>query len=200
MKQEGRDPWNGFELTTDDFHSTRWVEVPYFSNGIPCGGFEDCGEYDYERTFITEEEYATGGRVVVRARGSSMVGVGIHDDDELVVSVQPVAEDGDIVVARCGNEQTIKVLHYDERGRAWLVPQNLDKRYEPLAVTEETRIYGRVLTIHHHNPRGVMSLVMRKMMEMRQRELASSPDGGAQVVIHNTFNAPTTYVEKQVAE
>lgn len=169
MKTAGSSPQNAPTPTLGAVRSVRWVEVPYFSNGIPCGGFEDCGEYDYERTYITEEEYAAGGRAVVKARGWSMVGAGIHHDDDLVVSVQPVADDGDIVVARNGNEQTIKVLHYDKLGKPWLVPQNPEPRYVPIPVSDETRIYGRVLAIHNNNPRCVSSLVMEKMMRVEDK-------------------------------
>lgn len=182
MKAAGKDPHNGFEPTIGAVRSVRWVEVPYFTNGIPCGGFEDCGEYDYERTYITEEEYDAGGRAVIKARGWSMIGAGIHHDDDLVVCVQPVADDGDIVVARSGNEQTIKVFYHDDNGTPWLVPQNPEPRYVPIPVDEETRIFGRVLAVHHNNPRCKTSLLMQKMMEMEARAAgkvsteASSPD------------------------
>lgn len=174
MKAAGKDPHNGFEPTIGAVRSVRWVEVPYFTNGIPCGGFEDCGEYDYERTYITDEEYDAGGRAVIKARGWSMIGAGIHHDDDLVVSVQPVADDGDIVVARSGNEQTIKVFYHDDNGTPWLVPQNPEPRYVPIPVDEETRIFGRVLAVHHNNPRCKTSLLMQKMMEMEARAAATA--------------------------
>lgn len=174
MKAAGKDPHNGFEPTIGAVRSVRWVEVPYFTNGIPCGGFEDCGEYDYERTYITDEEYDAGGRAVIKARGWSMIGAGIHHDDDLVVCVQPVADDGDIVVARSGNEQTIKVFYHDDNGTPWLVPQNPEPRYVPIPVDEETRIFGRVLAVHHNNPRCKTSLLMQKMMEMEARAAATA--------------------------
>lgn len=174
MKAAGKDPHNGFEPTIGAVRRVTWVSVPYFSNGIPCGGFEDCGEYDYERTYITEEEYDAGGRAVIKARGWSMIGAGIHHDDDLVVCVQPVADDGDIVVARSGNEQTIKVFYHDDNGTPWLVPQNPEPRYVPIPVDEETRIFGRVLAVHHNNPRCKTSLLMQKMMEMEARAAATA--------------------------
>lgn len=189
MKAAGKDPHNGFEPTIGAVRSVRWVEVPYFTNGIPCGGFEDCGEYDYERTYITEEEYDAGGRAVIKARGWSMIGAGIHHDDDLVVCVQPVADDGDIVVARSGNEQTIKVFYHDDNGTPWLVPQNPEPRYVPIPVDEETRIFGRVLAVHHNNPRCKTSLLMQKMMEMEARAAATS-ESQSECVVPAALSTP----------
>jgi repressor LexA len=52
----------------------------------------------------------------LRAKGDSMTGAGIHDGDYCVVRQQPVAENGEIVVALLGNEGVIKRLHLSEGG------------------------------------------------------------------------------------
>ena len=69
----------------------------------------------------------------LRVRGDSMVGAGILDGDKVVVRPQPTAEDGQIVVARIGDEATVKRLRRRE-GQIWLLPEN--DAYEPIDGTE----------------------------------------------------------------
>lgn len=67
----------------------------------------------------------------LRVIGDSMIEAGIHDRDLLLVHKTPDARSGQIVVARLGDEVTVKRLR--RRGRAtWLEPAN--PRYEPIAI------------------------------------------------------------------
>ncbi len=59
----------------------------------------------------------------LRVRGESMVGAGILDGDKVVVRPQPTADDGQIVVARIGDEATVKRLSR-RNGQIWLLPEN----------------------------------------------------------------------------
>ncbi len=59
----------------------------------------------------------------LRVRGDSMIGAGILSGDKVVVRPQPVADDGQIVVARIGEEATVKRL-YRRGGEVWLMPEN----------------------------------------------------------------------------
>lgn len=65
----------------------------------------------------------------LRVRGDSMVGAGILDGDKVVIRPQPTAEDGQIVVARIGDEATVKRLSR-RNGQIWLMPEN--DNYEPI--------------------------------------------------------------------
>ena len=69
----------------------------------------------------------------LRVRGDSMIGAGILDGDKVVVRPQQAAEDGQIVVARIGDEATVKRLHR-RNGEIWLMPEN--DAYEPIDGTE----------------------------------------------------------------
>ena len=69
----------------------------------------------------------------LRVRGDSMVGAGILDGDKVVVRPQPTADDGQIVVARIGEEATVKRLCRRD-GQIWLLPEN--DAYEPIDGTE----------------------------------------------------------------
>lgn len=59
----------------------------------------------------------------LRVRGESMVGAGILDGDKVIVRPQQTAEDGQIVVARIGDEATVKRLSR-RNGEIWLLPEN----------------------------------------------------------------------------
>ncbi len=69
----------------------------------------------------------------LRVRGQSMIGAGILDGDKVVVRPQQTAEDGQIVVARIGDEATVKRLRR-EKGKIWLMPEN--ENFEPIDGSE----------------------------------------------------------------
>ena len=64
-----------------------------------------------------------------RVRGDSKVGAGILSGDKVVVRPQQTADDGQIVVARIGDEATVKRLRR-RNGQVWLMPEN--DNYEPI--------------------------------------------------------------------
>ena len=69
----------------------------------------------------------------LRVRGESMQDIGIFDGDLLAVHSTPVAENGQIVVARIEDEVTVKRLKKTRsRYVILLLPENTD--YEPISV------------------------------------------------------------------
>ena len=69
----------------------------------------------------------------LRVRGDSMINAAILSGDLVVVRPQQTADDGQIVVARIGDEATVKRLRR-RNGRIWLMPEN--DAYEPIDGTE----------------------------------------------------------------
>ena len=69
----------------------------------------------------------------LRIRGESMINAGILDGDKVVVRPQQTADDGQIVVARIGDEATCKRLSY-KHGKVWLLPEN--PAFDPIDGTE----------------------------------------------------------------
>ena len=69
----------------------------------------------------------------LRVRGDSMIYAGILDGDKVVVRPQMSADDGQIVVARIGDEATVKRLRR-RNGQVWLMPEN--DAYAPIDGTE----------------------------------------------------------------
>ncbi len=73
------------------------------------------------------------GCFALRVRGDSMVGAGILEGDRVVVRPQQTADNGQIVVARIGDEATVKRL-LRKNGEIWLMPEN--DAYEPIDGTQ----------------------------------------------------------------
>ena len=69
----------------------------------------------------------------LRVRGDSTIGAGILDGDKVVVRPQQTAEDGQIVVARIGDEATVKRLSRKNH-EIWLMPEN--DAYTPIDGSE----------------------------------------------------------------
>lgn len=78
----------------------------------------------------------------LRVKGRSMIGAGILPGDVVIVRRQPTARSGEIVVARIGDEATVKRLRL-RRGRVELHPEN--PAFEPIVPEEESfEILGKV--------------------------------------------------------
>ncbi|HEX5706654.1 MAG TPA: translesion error-prone DNA polymerase V autoproteolytic subunit [Pyrinomonadaceae bacterium] len=124
--------------------ATRWAR-PLFAAHVSAGFPSPAEDYiegrlDLNRHLI-KHPVAT---FYVRVSGDSMIDAGIHPDSILVVDRAVEADDGDIVIARLGDELCVKRLSIRD-GRLWLVPENAT--YEPFEVTEEMdfEVWGRVM-------------------------------------------------------
>ena len=73
------------------------------------------------------------GCFALRVRGDSMINAAILSGDLVVVRPQQSADDGQIVVARIGDEATVKRLRR-RGGQVWLMPEN--DNYAPIDGTE----------------------------------------------------------------
>ena len=69
----------------------------------------------------------------LRVRGDSMINAAILPGDLVVVRPQQSADDGQIVVARIGDEATVKRLSR-RNGQVWLMPEN--ENYAPIDGSE----------------------------------------------------------------
>ena len=73
------------------------------------------------------------GCFALRVRGDSMINAAILSGDLVVVRPQQSADDGQIVVARIGDEATVKRLRR-RSGEVWLMPEN--DNYAPIDGSE----------------------------------------------------------------
>lgn len=91
--------------------------------------------------------FDTNGRegeyFALRVRGESMRNAGILPGDLVVVHQQPVAHNGEIVVALLGDEATVKRLSR-RNGEVWLLPEN--EAYSPID-GREASILGKVTAV-----------------------------------------------------
>ena len=83
------------------------------------------------------------GCFALRVRGDSMINAAILSGDLVVVRPQQHADDGQIVVARIGDEVTVKRLRR-RNGQVWLMPEN--DSYDPIDGTD-AEIIGLVKAV-----------------------------------------------------
>ena len=99
------------------------------------------GEIDLS-TFLIER---TSSTFVMRVSGQSMTNAGILDGDFIIVDRSVKARHGQIVVATCNGEMTIKRLHILAKGRAVLRAEHPD--FPEFVICEETpaEVWGVVV-------------------------------------------------------
>lgn len=93
---------------------------------------------------LPAEFVGEGSHFMLRVKGDSMIGIGIHDGDSVVVRKQDHADPGDVVAALLSDEATVKTFVKDG-ARTYLRPENPD--LDPIEITPETRVLGKVVTL-----------------------------------------------------
>ena len=78
---------------------------------------------------------------MLRVKGESMIEAGILNGDQVLVSSQSTAENGEMVVALVDDSATVKTF-YKEDGHYRLQPQN--SSMEPIIV-DDVQILGKVI-------------------------------------------------------
>ena len=94
--------------------------------GLPIEAIEDQQELNLAEMFMGPELFA------LRVTGDSMIDAGILDEDYVIIKKQPVANDGDIVVAATPDGGVTLKRIYRENGRVRLQPSN--SSMEPIEV------------------------------------------------------------------
>ena len=128
---------------TDD-NLNRKDQVPlvgYVAAGTPILAQENIEEY---LTFDTNG--LSGEHFALKVRGESMLEAGILPGDVVVVHQQPLARNGDIVVALFEDEATVKTFRREGDGHIWLYPENSSPEYQPID-GEGCSILGRVVAV-----------------------------------------------------
>ena len=130
------------------------VVQPSFSNivNVPLVGNVAAGSPILAEENITDtlslptEIVGDAPSFLLSVRGESMIEAGINDGDYVVVKEQPVANNGDIVVALFGDEATVKTFCREGDGHIWLYPENSSPEYQPID-GEGCSILGRVVAV-----------------------------------------------------
>ena len=95
---------------------------------------------------LPEDFTGSGSLFMLRVHGDSMIGAGIFDGDYVVVRQQPVAENGEVVVAGIPDgEATVKTFAR-RRGKVVLTAAN--PAYPPMELhPDEVTVFGKVVTV-----------------------------------------------------
>lgn len=131
------------EVIVDDEPEARnIVDVPLV--GDVAAGIPILAEQNITNTIsLPTEIVGDAPSFMLSVRGDSMIEVGINDGDYVVVKEQPVANNGDIVVAIVDDGATVKRF-YKERDHIRLQPEN--SSMEPIIV-KECSIAGKVVAV-----------------------------------------------------
>jgi repressor LexA len=89
--------------------------------GLPIEAIEDQQELNLSELFMGPDLFA------LRVTGDSMIDAGILDNDYVIIKKQPIARDGDIVVAMIDRvEATLKRFRRKSNAEVMLIPENPD--------------------------------------------------------------------------
>ena len=104
--------------------------------GLPIEAVEDQQELNLAEMFMGPELFA------LRVSGDSMMDAGILDNDYVIIKKQPVARDGDIVVAMIDKvEATLKRFKRKSQQEVALIPENADME-TMIYAAERVNIHG----------------------------------------------------------
>ena len=123
------------------------TDVPLYDSEVPCGTPGDINDDIFSMASLPQDLIKDNPTFMVRAKGDSMVDLGINDGDILLVEYGRWPQDGDTVLAYLNGEVTIKTFFTASDGTHWLVPNNEKKNYRaiPLDDTAKVKIGGVVL-------------------------------------------------------
>lgn len=126
-----------------EYVSDKYIDVPVYGNvaaGLPITAIDEVND-----TFPLPISYAKNKDLfMLKVTGESMINAAILDGDMIIVSRQPNANNGDIVVALIDNENATVKTFYKENGYIRLQPEN--DTMEPIIV-KDVKILGKVIGI-----------------------------------------------------
>jgi len=119
---------------------------------------------DYPR--VPPDLFRPRADYLLTVRGDSMIEAGIQDGDWLAVQRREQARSGEIVVARLGEEVTVKRLRH-EGDQLWLLPAH--PRYAPIPVLPEQglQIEGVMVGLIRRGSGGAVEVLPRETVPER---------------------------------
>lgn len=125
--------------------------VPYFDAKVPAGFPSPAEQYLEEAIDLNVHLIRSGHEAatyIIRVSGTSMMGAGIHDGDELVVDRAEEQVLGRVVVAVHDGAMTVKRLR-ERDGQPVLVAENPEYPDRVVAAGEAFSIWGVVTRVLH---------------------------------------------------
>lgn len=124
------------------FSRKELIELPVV--GKVTAGQPILAQENIEDTFpVPVEMVGNHNAFVLVVKGDSMINAGIFDGDYVIVRQQPVAKNGDIIVALLNDEATVKT-YYKEKDYFRLQPEN---PYLLPIITKELSVLGKVIGV-----------------------------------------------------
>lgn len=120
-------------------------DIPMFSGKVQAGVPEMTDDYIDGLVNLNSLLIPNPGKTFfVRATGDSMIDIGIHSNDTMIVDRSLTPRNGHIVIAAVNGELTVKRLQKEPDGRIFLLPEN--EQFAPIAITEgsDFHIWGVV--------------------------------------------------------
>lgn len=125
------------------------LSCPIFFARVPAGFPSPADNYVEGRIDLNQELIRHPlTTFYVRVIGDSMRDIGIFPDSLLVVDRAVDAKNGDVIIARIGDELCVKRFSRGADGRVWLLSEN--ELFAPIEVNEESgefEIWGRVMHV-----------------------------------------------------
>ena len=130
------------------------VSVPVV--GLVAGGPPILAEENRIGEIWVEAHVIRGNCFALQVKGDSMVEANISEGDFVIVRQQPIAENGEIVVALLGDEATVKRLYISDTAIE-LRPAN--PAYRPIRIEQgdDLRILGKVVAVRSPSPNTIES-------------------------------------------
>lgn len=148
-KQQVEPTWPSHLTPVQLAENPTTFKVPLFGHTIRAGFPSPADDYvadtlDLNNHLMPRKEAS----FLLRAKGDSMTGLGIHDGDLLVVDRSINASHGKVVIATLDGQFTVKTLE-KKRGKIRLLPANPD--FEPIEIKDEQelQIWGVVTNVIH---------------------------------------------------
>ncbi len=122
----------------------RLLNIPVLGQvraGVPILAIENIEGY----VNLDQSLLGNGADFALRVKGDSMTGAGIYEGDFVLVRINSHTENGEIVVARIGEEVTVKKIYCDTK-HSQLRLEAANPAYQPI-INPEIQIVGKVVGV-----------------------------------------------------
>ena len=150
MDESGEIEYDGRSISTPAMRKMAPINCIRVLGCVACGPGDEELEEVLEYIRMPENLVGKGDFFALIAKGESMIDVGIHEGDYVIIKQTQTAKVGDIVVALYDNLSNLKVLCYDEeKAQYYLRSCNKDKRtYANIYVTD-LQVQGVAVGVYH---------------------------------------------------
>ncbi|MEB3428888.1 transcriptional repressor LexA [Citroniella saccharovorans] len=144
--------WNDSPSDDIDISKIPGVIMPVKLKRIPILGTIACGEpifaeENYEGYFMLDKNLPEAD-FCLKAKGDSMIDMGIHEGDLVFLRQQPMVENGEVGAVLIDNEATLKKIYINEHE---IILQPCNRNYPPIVVkTGDIKIMGKLVGYYHN--------------------------------------------------